>query len=356
MPKGKIHWSITAAAVALITTTSFQSNAADQSLINAAKKEGALSYATNLFAPTSQKALQATFRKKFGLPASFKMKSYVTKSSAVVARVSQELKAKNVTIDWVAVNIATFWGGLKKRDELLKYCSPEYQKLDLSAKLGLLDGGCLYQPVGTVSFGIIWNPKYVKEDITSWAQLANPKYKGQLIFGDVRKSGSYLDTYIGLRRNNIWTDEFLDKIKAQEPFFDVRSTSIRDKVMTGEFPIAIFGYAPRAYQVRTKAKIKTVLPSEGVVVGGNYGGILKAAPNPNAAKLWTDFLFSKEGQELLMKYEAVVSMRSDAVPVAEVAPYMPDVTKLKAAKLDWAGLTKASRDKMRAEFRSRFGN
>jgi iron(III) transport system substrate-binding protein len=67
MPKDRIHWSITAAAVALITMTSIPADAADKSLIDAAKKEGSLSYATNLFAPTSQKALQATFRKKFDL-------------------------------------------------------------------------------------------------------------------------------------------------------------------------------------------------------------------------------------------------------------------------------------------------
>ena len=332
-----------------------QVQAADQATIDAAKKEGALSYATNLFAPKTQKELQAAFRKKYGLPDSFSMKGFVTKSSAVVARVNQELKADNVTIDWVAVNIATFWGNLKKNNHILEYCSPEYKNLPLASKVGVIDGGCLFQPVATISFGVMWNPKFVKEDITSWSQLTNPKYKGQIIFGDVRKSGAYLDTYVGMRQNNIWTDDWLKKIKAQEPFFDVRSTSIRDKVMTGEFPIAINGYAPRAYQVRTKAKLKTSLPSEGVVIAGNYGGILKKAPNPNAAKLWTDFLMSKEGQEILIRLEAIVSMRTDVNPVDEVKPFLPNVTTLKAAKIDWEKLNKETRDKYRAEFRSIFG-
>ena len=132
--------------------------AADQATIDAAKKEGGLSYATNLFAPITQTQLQDAFRKKYGLDDSFKMEGYTPASSQVVARVGQEVTAKNVKIDWVGVNIASFWADLKARGELLEYCSPEYKKLDLIPKMGVVDGGCFYQAVATNTFGIIWNP------------------------------------------------------------------------------------------------------------------------------------------------------------------------------------------------------
>src|SRR3546814_6899266 len=98
-------------------------------------------------------------------------------------------------------------------------------------------------------------------------------------------------------------------MKAQNPFFLLRSTDIRDRVMSGEFPIAVLGYPPRAYQVRDQIDMKASFPSEGVVVAGNYGGILADAPHPNAAKLWTDFLFSQKGQEILVRLEAIGSLR-----------------------------------------------
>ncbi len=331
-------------------------SAADPALIEAAKKEGALSYATNLFAPVSQKAVEAAFRKHYNLPDSFKVEAYTPSSSQVVARVGQEVSAKNVKIDWVSVNIASWWKGLKDQGELLEYCSPSYKGLDMIEKFGVVDGGCFYKPTATNTFGIMWNPKYVKEDLTTWAQLADPKYKGQIIFGDVRKSGAYLDTYIILRKNDFWTVDWMKKMKAQEPFFELRSTAIRDKVMTGEFPIAVFGYATRAFQVRDKVELKASYPTDGISVLGNYGGILKQAPHPNAAKLWVDFVYSKEGQEILMKLENIVSPRSDAVKAPEIVPYQPDHSKLKVGKIDWSTVNKPMHDKYRAEFREIFGN
>jgi iron(III) transport system substrate-binding protein len=329
--------------------------AADQATIDAAKKEGALVYATNLFAPTTQKELQQAFRDFYKLPESFKMQGYIGSSSSVVSRTSEELKAGKVTVDWLAVNFATFWKDLQKRGELMKYCSPEYKGLTYRKQAGVLDGGCEFQSVAIIIFGLLWNPAYVKEDLQSWAQLTDPKYKGLIIFGDVRKSGAYLDAYYGLRKNKVWTDAWLEKIKAQNPFFLLRSTDIRDRVMSGEFPIAILGYGPRAYQVRKQAKLKVSWPKEGVVEDGNYGGILAKAPHPNAAKLWNDFIFSKKGQEILIRLEAIATLRSDVNIPAEVKPFVPDLSKVKAAPVDWANLTKAQLDPMREDFRKIYG-
>jgi iron(III) transport system substrate-binding protein len=330
-------------------------SAADQATIDAAKKEGALVYATNLFAPTTQKELQQAFRDFYKLPASFKMQGYIGSSSAVVSRTGEELKAGKVTVDWVAVNFVTYWKDLQQRGELMKYCSPEYKGLTYRQKAGVLDGGCNFQAVAIIIFGLLWNPAYVKEDLQSWAQLTDPKYKGLIIFGDVRKSGAYLDAYYGLRTDKIWTDAWLEKIKAQNPFFLLRSTDIRDRVMSGEFPIAILGYGPRAYQVRKQAKLSVSWPKEGVVEDGNYGGILAKAPHPNAAKLWNDFIFSKKGQEILIKLEAIATLRSDVNIPAEVKPFVPDLGKVKAVSVDWEHLTKAKLDPMREDFRKFFG-
>jgi iron(III) transport system substrate-binding protein len=329
--------------------------AADQATIDAAKKEGTLVYSTNLFAPTTQKELQQAFREHYKLPDSFKMQGYIGSSSAVVSRTSEELKANKVTVDWLAVNFATFWKDLQKRGELMKYCSPEYKALTYRKQAGVIDGGCEFQSVAAIIFGLMWNPQYVKEDLQSWNQLTDPKYKGQIIFGDVRKSAAYLDAYYGLRSNKVWSDEWLQKIKAQNPFFLLRSTDIRDRVMSGEFPIAILGYGPRAYQVRDQVKLNVSWPKEGVVVDGNYGGILAKAPHPNAAKLWNDFLFSKAGQEILVRLEAISTLRSDVDVPKDVRPFVADLGKIHALPVDWANLTKPKLDAMREDFRKTFG-
>lgn len=346
---------VATAAVVAWGVSSASAFAVDQATIEAAKKEGALVYATNLFAATTQKELQKAFRDHYKLPDSFKTQGYIGSSSSVVSRTTEEVQADKVTIDWLAVNFVTFWKNLQKQSALMKYCSAEHKSLTYVKKAGVYDGGCEFQAVAAIVFGLMWNPQYVKEKLDSWAKLTDPKYKGLLIVGDVRKSAAYLDAYYGLRKNDVWNDEWMQKIKAQKPFFLVRSTDIRDRVMSGEFPIAVFGYGARAYQVRDQVKLEVSWPKEGVVVDGNYGGILAKAPHPNAAKLWNDFIFSKEGQEILVKVEAISTLRGDVELPADVRPYVADLGKIKALPVDWADLTKDKLDKVRDGFRNVFG-
>ena len=54
------------------------------------------------------------------------------------------------------------------------------------------------------------------------------------------------------------------------------------------------GMPTRAYQYNQKgAKLKFILPEEGVVLLPQGMFILKKAPHPNAAKLWIDFILSE---------------------------------------------------------------
>jgi iron(III) transport system substrate-binding protein len=337
------------------TSIATGANAADQATIDAAIKEGKLVYASNSFAPTTQDELQAEFRKYYGLPDSFEIEGNIGNSSNVISRVNQEIEADAVTVDWVSVNAASFWSTLKKQDGLLEYCSDEYSKLVFTKQVQIMDGGCLFQSINVVVFGLIWNPQYVDGRLTSWSQLADPKYKDAVIFGDVRKSASYLDAYVGLRENNVWTLDWLNRIKEQNPFFLLRSTDIRDRVMAGEFPIAILGFPPRAYQVRDEIKLDASFPTDGVVVAGSYAGILKKAPNPNAAKLWTDFIFSQKGQEILVRLEAIASLRDDVVVPPDVRPFVPVIAEINAVPVDWANLSDDKLTKYREEFRNIFG-
>ncbi len=251
------------------------------------------------------------------------------------------------------VNVTTFWRSLQQQGALAEYCSPEYKAFTVLSSVGIPDGGCFYKAAYGVAFTPMWNPQYVKENLDSWQKLVNPKYKGQMIFSDPLKGAVYLDTYIGLRK--ILDVSWFKKMAALNPVFLVRSTDIRDKVMTGEYPIAALGYAPRAYQSRKDVDLRTSYPKEGSVVMGGFAGVMAKANHPNAARLWIDFFFSKEGQQVLRKYEAVIAGRSDLAKDPEVEKYVPPVDKIKIIPVDWAHLTEQDRNKARDEFRSIFG-
>jgi iron(III) transport system substrate-binding protein len=344
------------AGLCLCTTLALAQGAPDartKALIEGAQKEGELVYIDNLMAPESRKAMHEAFLKRYGLK-NFKITPYLLKSSEVIARVDQELKADRVSADWVLVNVATFWRDLEKRRALMEYCSPEYAAFTALAQAGVPDGGCYFKASLGVAFTPMWNPKYVKEDLDSWEKIVDPKYKGQIIFSDPLKGAVYLDTYIGMRK--VLPVSWFKKMAGLKPFFLVRSTDIRDKIMTGEYAIAVLGYAPRAYQVRKDVELKVSYPKEGVVVLGSFAGIMAKAAHPNAAKLWTDFFYSKEGMAILRKHEAVIAGRGDLAPDTEVEKFVPSISKLKIIKVDWDKLTEKDRKAARAEYESIVNN
>ena len=73
-------------------------DARTQKLIEDAQKEGSLVYIDNLMAPESREAMNAAFVKHYGLK-NFKFTQYLLKSSEVIARVEQELRADKLSAD-----------------------------------------------------------------------------------------------------------------------------------------------------------------------------------------------------------------------------------------------------------------
>ena len=138
-----------------------------------------------------------------------------------------------------------------------------------------------------------------------------------------------------------------------KPSFIVRSEQIAGGVVSGEDLMAFTGMPTRAYQYNQKgAKLKFMLPEEGVVLLPQTMFILKKAPHPNAAKLWMDFILSEEGQAILVKGEALISGRAGfKSPLPE---YAPAIESLKLMKMDWERLSTQELEKLRAEWTAIF--
>jgi putative spermidine/putrescine transport system substrate-binding protein len=77
-------------------------------------------------------------------------------------------------------------------------------------------------------------------------------------------------------------------------------------------------------------EIDVTVPKSGRFAGVYVQAISKYAPHPNAAKLWMEYLYSDEGQNLWLKgfcnpirYEAMA--KANAIP-ADLAASLPDTT------------------------------
>ncbi len=144
-------------------------------------------------------------------------------------------------------------------------------------------------------------------DVTAVVDLLGPEFKGKVALnGDPTQSGA---AFSGVMMAALATGGSADDIAPGVDFFgelkkegnflpvDPDSTTIE----SGTTPVVIDWDYLGAAAAKNVDTWKTVVPAEAVVAGYYYQAISADAPHPAAARLWQEFLFSDEGQNLWLK-------------------------------------------------------
>jgi ABC-type Fe3+ transport system substrate-binding protein len=151
----------------------------------------------------------------------------------------------------------------------------------------------------------IWyNSTLVKpEEISSWDSLLDPKWKGKIVILDPRSPGSGESNWAFLLR--IKGEQFLAKLAAQDMMIGRNLRQLAEMVARGKSAVSIgvsyYTYLPfikAGLPVKPISNIK-----EGYYAGSGSGNlaVLKNPAHPNAAKVFVNWLLSKEGQTALTK-------------------------------------------------------
>lgn len=149
------------------------------------------------------------------------------------------------------------------------------------------------------------NSKIVTEAPTSFADLKDAKFKGQVsLNGDPRESGAAFAAVMAASLAN--GGSFDDILPGIEYFAELKKsgnltgTDVTEAtVLSGETPIWIDwtynypGLAPKLVENGIEASIN--VPTDGVYGGYYAQGVVKASPHQNAAKLWIEHIISDEG-------------------------------------------------------------
>ncbi len=159
----------------------------------------------------------------------------------------------------------------------------------------------LYSFVAQMTPSIYYNTQLVKpQDVRSYADLLDPKWKGKIGLRDPRVPGGGLAMWAFLL--DLKGEEYIRKLAQQEMFVGRNARQIADALAKGNLVLTI-GVGHRDFDSFLEANLPVKhLPTlkEGTYVSGGNGilGILKGAPHPNAAKVFFNWLLSREGQEL----------------------------------------------------------
>ena len=140
--------------------------------------------------------------------------------------------------------------------------------------------------------------------VTSVNDLLKPEYKGKVALnGDPTQAGAAFSgvLMVALSQGGSVDDvapgvEFFRKLKEAGNFLPVDPTPAT--VESGQTPVVIDWNYLNATETAKLPTWQVVVPPNAVVAGYYYQAINKDAPHPAAARLWQEFLYSDEGQNL----------------------------------------------------------
>jgi iron(III) transport system substrate-binding protein len=315
-------------------------------IINAAVKEGSLTYWDSVIQPETNDALSSAFRRFYGLPSGFQVHYQLLATVSLVTRVEQEINAGRITVDVAAVGYPPWAFERAAAGDVLEYDSPQYKFYADAMARGLGHKG-MFAFNGAYLFVPMWNADRMNFNGKSWKAAINAVPPGRMSIGDVSKSAAYLATYVGQRE--VLDVDYFRAMAAMKPSFLIRSEQVAGRLVAGEDLMAFSGMPTRAYQFNQKgARLKFLIPEEGAVLLPQSMFILAKAPHANAAKLWVDFILSETGQTIVVKGEAMVSgRRGFKSPLPE---YAPSIDSLKLIDVDWQGLTPEKLKERREEW------
>jgi iron(III) transport system substrate-binding protein len=303
-------------------------------LVEAARKEGKVIYYTSIDLPVSERMAKAFEAKYPGIAVRVER----TGAERVFQRIGQEYGSNIHAVDVVNSSDASHFI-VWKRDGLLAPFVPEdvakYYPAEQKDPDGMFAGFRAHLSV------IGYNTRLVKpEDAPkSFADLLDPKWAGKIVKAHPGYSGTIMTATYEMSRDIGWG--YFEKLAKQRVMQVQSSSDPPKKLALGERQVMADGNEYNMFQIKESGgPVEIVYPTEGtpLIVGPN--GLFKAAPNPNAARLFQSFCFSPECQQLVVDFGGMRSFHGQV----KDKPGRRPLGDIKLMKEDAAAVEKLSEE------------
>ncbi len=263
-----------------------------QSTLDLAKKEGKVDWYSSASLPLSTKVCDLFNSKKLGIECNLHRDG----SGQLYSRYVQEARAGIYTADVFHTSSIGHFITLAANGELAKYQPQGTGQVDKN----FLDKDGFWSVVRASVYIPVYNTTKVKENEVpkSWLDFSDPKWSGKLVHAHPNYSGFVSEGLSALVKKFGW--EIMDKFAAAKPRIVQSAIDTTTFVVRGEAHMSMggTGYEPFV-QMQKGEPIKFIYLQEGVPFIISPTAILAKAPHPNAAKVFSDFLFSREAQQLM---------------------------------------------------------
>jgi iron(III) transport system substrate-binding protein len=308
-------------------------------LIAAAKKEGKAVWYTSVDLKVAEELAKRFEAKYPGVAVQVER----TGAERLLQRIGQEYSANVHAVDVVNSSDASHlqlwknkgWLAPYVPEDVAKYYPTQYKDPD-----GMFAAFRIFLCI------IAYNTSLVKKDEApkSFADLLLPKWKGKIVKAHPGYSGTIMTATFEMVRDIGWG--YFEKL-AKQNILQVQSAAVPPKKLAlGERAVQADGVEYLIFKEKESGKpVEPVYATEGtpLIIGPN--GLFKAAPHPNAARLFQSYCFTPECQQVNLN---LGGLRSAHPHVKEKAGRTP-LSKIKLMKDDAAGVLRDA-EKIKAHY------
>jgi len=312
-------------------------------LVEAAKKEGKVAFYTAMDLPVAEKLGKAFEAKYAGITVR------VERSGAerVFQRIAQEMASNIHACDVVNSADAAHFIVFKRNGWLAPYL-PEEVAQHFPADHRDPDGQFVTTRVWLSSMGYNTNLVKPEDAPKSLVDLLDPKWAGKMVKGHPAYSGTIMTATFQIVRELGWG--YYEKLAKQRVMQVQSSTDPPKKLALGERAIQADGNDYNLLQLKDAGQpVEPIYPSEGTPTITGPTGVFEAAPNPNAARLFQNWLHGREGQQLLVDFSGQHSVHAQVTD----KPGHKKLSEIKLMKDDPAGVEKMA-DEIKARYQQLF--
>jgi ABC-type Fe3+ transport system substrate-binding protein len=280
-------------AAVLVLVAGAPAKAADTALIDAAKKEGEVIWYTTQIIDQLAVPMAAAFKKAYGI----EVKYVRANSTDVALRISSEAQAGRINVDVFDGTSAVV--SLKKQGLVLQWIPETARRLPKD----YIDAEGYWIATNIYIITPGFNTELVKPgtEPKTFQDLLDPKWKGKMAWGS-SSSSSAGPGFIGNVLRDMGPDKgraYLEKLSGQKiAGLGVSARQVLDQVIGGEYAIGLQIFNNHAVISAAKGAPSAWIAMEPATAVLSTVAATKAAPHPNAAKLFLEFLVSEEGQKI----------------------------------------------------------
>lgn len=218
-------------------------------------------------------------------------------SERVFQRINQEYQSNIHNVDVVNSSDASHFLFWKQQKLLAAHTPPDVAKFPAQYR----DPDGMYFAWRATLDCMAYNTNLVKEPDApkSYADLLDPKWKGKLVKAHPSYSGTSLTGTYALVKALGW--DYFEKL-AKNGVQQLQSTTAPPKTLaSGERAVMVDGNEYNVFiEMDAKSPIRPIYAREGTPFVTSPTAIFAAAPHPNAARVFQNFLYTLKAQQILV--------------------------------------------------------